>query len=420
MPPVELKSSRFSPQPHWKIADEHPVGRRDREQVEQDRLERDHDRAERDQQQQEREQQDEAEHERRRRLHLGVEVVRLGGAAPDRVLDAGHGADGGGHELRAQRCERVVRDLVGAAAGERDRRPGTPSRPGSSRPGSGSASRRRRAPSPSGRRSPRGLRVLSPPLIATTAPLGAAREGVVDDVERLQLRLALRQRVEPAVGRVEMQGGQGERDEHRRRRHGRDRPGGGGRAAGSRPRSGCRRRCRGGADAGTGSAPSRPCRRASRARPGSTVSEPIMATATTIIVPIANDMNVLSPESSMPAIAMITVKPEISTARPDVAAAASIDGPSRSARPAARHARGGGRRASSRRRRRARSAGSLVDRRVHRHELAGQRDEAHRREDGGQPDQDRHERRDGRAEHEQQDHEREDERDQPGLRDARR
>ena len=49
---------------------------------------------------------------------------------------------------------------------------------------------------------------------------------------------------------------------------------------------------------------------------GSTVSEPIMATATTIIVPIANDMNVLSPESSMPAMAMITVKPEISTARP--------------------------------------------------------------------------------------------------------
>jgi len=54
------------------------------------------------------------------------------------------------------------------------------------------------------------------------------------------------------------------------------------------------------------------------------VSEPIIATATTTIVPIAYDMNVLSPESSMPAMAMITVKPEISTARPEVAAAASI------------------------------------------------------------------------------------------------
>ena len=39
------------------------------------------------------------------------------------------------------------------------------------------------------------------------------------------------------------------------------------------------------------------------------MSEPIIATATTIIVPIANDMNVLSPEKNMPAIAIITVMP---------------------------------------------------------------------------------------------------------------
>ena len=56
---------------------------------------------------------------------------------------------------------------------------------------------------------------------------------------------------------------------------------------------------------------------------GSTVSEPIIATATTIIVPIANDMNVLSPEKNIPAIAIMTVMPEIRTARPEVAAAAS-------------------------------------------------------------------------------------------------
>ena len=56
---------------------------------------------------------------------------------------------------------------------------------------------------------------------------------------------------------------------------------------------------------------------------GRTVSEPIIATATTIIVPMANDMNVLSPEKNIPAIAIITVTPEMRTARPDVAAAAS-------------------------------------------------------------------------------------------------
>ena len=56
---------------------------------------------------------------------------------------------------------------------------------------------------------------------------------------------------------------------------------------------------------------------------GSTVSEPIIATATTSIVPTENDMNVLSPERNMPAIAIITVMPEMSTARPEVAAAAS-------------------------------------------------------------------------------------------------
>ena len=56
---------------------------------------------------------------------------------------------------------------------------------------------------------------------------------------------------------------------------------------------------------------------------GRTVSEPSIATATTIIVPTANDMNVLSPEKNIPAMAIMTVTPEISTARPDVAAAAS-------------------------------------------------------------------------------------------------
>ena len=41
------------------------------------------------------------------------------------------------------------------------------------------------------------------------------------------------------------------------------------------------------------------------------MSEPSIATATTIIVPIEKDMNVLSPEKNMPAIAIRTVMPEI-------------------------------------------------------------------------------------------------------------
>ncbi len=53
------------------------------------------------------------------------------------------------------------------------------------------------------------------------------------------------------------------------------------------------------------------------------MSEPSIATPTTSIVATPNERNVLSPVSSMPAIATITVKPEMSTDRPDVAAAAS-------------------------------------------------------------------------------------------------
>jgi hypothetical protein len=56
---------------------------------------------------------------------------------------------------------------------------------------------------------------------------------------------------------------------------------------------------------------------------GSTVSEPIIAIATTSIVEMAKDHQVRSPAKNMPAIAIITVKPEIRTERPDVAAAAS-------------------------------------------------------------------------------------------------
>ena len=67
------------------------------------------------------------------------------------------------------------------------------------------------------------------------------------------------------------------------------------------------------------------------------MSEPIIATATTMIVPVANDENVWLPVKYIPAIATMTVKPEISTARPDVAAAASSA--ASALRPAARSSR---------------------------------------------------------------------------------
>jgi hypothetical protein len=70
---------------------------------------------------------------------------------------------------------------------------------------------------------------------------------------------------------------------------------------------------------------------------GKTVSEPSIAAATTIIVPIANDRYVLSRLKNMPAIAISTVTPEISTERPEVAAAASSA--ARRALPAARSSR---------------------------------------------------------------------------------
>ena len=48
-----------------------------------------------------------------------------------------------------------------------------------------------------------------------------------------------------------------------------------------------------------------------------------MATPTTRIVPMPKDEKIGLPEKNMPAMAAMTVKPEISTARPEVAAATS-------------------------------------------------------------------------------------------------
>ncbi len=47
---------------------------------------------------------------------------------------------------------------------------------------------------------------------------------------------------------------------------------------------------------------------------GSTVTDPITAQRTTSIVPMANDVKILLPAMNMPAIAISTVAPEITTA----------------------------------------------------------------------------------------------------------
>ena len=54
---------------------------------------------------------------------------------------------------------------------------------------------------------------------------------------------------------------------------------------------------------------------------GSTVSEPTSAVKTTSIAPMPIDVKIFEPARSMPAIAISTVTPEISTACPEVAAA---------------------------------------------------------------------------------------------------
>ena len=56
---------------------------------------------------------------------------------------------------------------------------------------------------------------------------------------------------------------------------------------------------------------------------GSTVSEPSIATATTVIVATPKEAKVASAVKNMPAIATSTVEPDTSTERPEVAAAAS-------------------------------------------------------------------------------------------------
>ena len=54
---------------------------------------------------------------------------------------------------------------------------------------------------------------------------------------------------------------------------------------------------------------------------GSTVTEPSIATNTTTMAARPRPWNVAMPDSSMPTIPVITIRPETSTERPEVAAA---------------------------------------------------------------------------------------------------
>ena len=144
-----------------------------------------------------------------------------------------------------------------------------------------------------------------------------------------------------------------------------------------------------------------------------------MATSTTIIVPIANDMKVLSPEKNIPAIAIITVMPEIkhratrggrrslegcrlAAPRPSLVALATdveervVDADGETDQ-----------------------ENDLRDRLVHGHDVARQGDEAHRRDHCGEREAERDQGTDERPEHEHQDHERDRDRDHPGASELR-
>ena len=148
---------------------------------------------------------------------------------------------------------------------------------------------------------------------------------------------------------------------------------------------------------------------------GRTVSEPTIATPTTRIVPVAIEAKPLSPVKYMPAMAAMTVKPEISTARPDVAAAAASAASAIAARPALLAL-------AADVEERVVDADGEADEHDHRgevlrrgRELADAGHEAHGGHHGGDAEQQRQAGGDERAEREQQDHQRDRQRERLGL-----
>ncbi len=187
-------------------------------------------------------------------------------------------------------------------------------------------------------------------------PARLARERRLHAIVRLNDRLVLRQRVRARLTGLHAQRRQRHRDEQpggQRRRQQRatqhtvddPRP-----DADCRP-SGC---------AGVQGRERGPARRASPSldmTAGSTVSEPSTDTATTRIVPVANDVNVAAPARYMPAIEVITVMPGDEHGAAGSGRRGLEGGVARCDLPRAPHERGAGRTASSPPRPPARSAG---------------------------------------------------------------
>ena len=207
------------------LEDEHEraVGGRDRQQVEDDRLDCDDDRAERLQQQGEREQEDEREDDRGGRLHLVVEVLRLRRLPGDADLGAVEPADGRGDHRSAERVERSVRLRVLPVALDRER-----------------DERDRAAPvvvdvgrlvELAGRNRPvlelgdRGLDVGAVHVVGLDHDRRTdliARERLLDLVEGLHRLEVLRQGVVPGLARVHVQRRRGEGEQEPGREDGRE------------------------------------------------------------------------------------------------------------------------------------------------------------------------------------------------------
>ena len=133
------------------------------------------------------------------------------------------------------------------------------------------------------------------------------------------------------------------------------------------------------------------------------------------IVPVAHEVNVGAPAKYMPAMAVMTVMPETSTARPEVAAAASIAASLlRPGGPLLAHAAQVEQRVVDAHGQ-ADQQDDVVDRLLDRGDLAERADEAHRREHAGDRQQQRDAGREQRAEREQQDDQRQRQRGDLGL-----
>ena len=127
-----------------------------------------------------------------------------------------------------------------------------------------------------------------------------ARERGLHALVRLHDRQAVGDALDAAVDRVQPQAGDRERDQQPTGEHRRDERTPQHAVEDRRPRRATRRRRGGAGDATNGTRPFSTRSPSFESTAGRTVSEPSIATATTRIVPTANDMNVALPVRNMP------------------------------------------------------------------------------------------------------------------------